>query len=180
MATGDMFDHVYDNTNWMKKNSGDRRPGTEKRNYIFIVVLSVLLSLLTNAVLGYYYFMKETSQFWDCAPVRNCSNSDLSEQWVKGNGRFYVFSSFNKTWNFSREHCQSHGGDLVIINNTDEKAFLAHRLCITGESNLYWTGTHGGNWEGQEQVNCATLKGNKQGDASCHREERSICEIPCL
>lgn len=60
------------------------------------------------------------------------------------------------------------------------QAFLAHRLCITGESNLYWTGNRGGNWKGQEQVNCDTLKGNKQGDASCHREERSICEIPCL
>lgn len=58
--------------------------------------------------------------------------------------------------------------------------FLAHRLCIAGETNLYWTGTSGGKWEGQEEVNCATLEENKQGNASCHREERSICEIPCL
>ncbi|XP_056609500.1 uncharacterized protein LOC130426643 [Triplophysa dalaica] len=200
MAKHDMCDHVYDNTKWMKKNiCEDRRAGTKKKSYIFVVVLFVLLlSLLTNAALGSWYFMKETSTFWHCAPVRNCSNSegnpsckyeekellnycpDLPEQWVKGNGSFYVFSSFNLTWNISRKHCKKHGGDLVIINNTDKKAFLANRICMTGESYLYWTGNRGGNWEGQEQVNCDTLKGNKQGDASCHREERSICEIPCL
>ncbi len=60
--------------------------------------------------------------------------------------------------------------------------FLAQRLCVTGESDLYWAGNKDGNWPNldSKQHNCAALKGNKQENISCSREERSICEIPCL
>jgi len=49
---------------------------------------------------------------------------DLPEQWLKGNGSFYVFSNHNKTWSSSRKHCQDLGGDLVFINNTEEKVYI--------------------------------------------------------
>lgn len=59
--------------------------------------------------------------------------------------------------------------------------FLARRLCVD-ESDLYWAGNSDGNWADPDskQHNCAVLKGNTQEDISCLREERSICEIPCL
>lgn len=59
--------------------------------------------------------------------------------------------------------------------------FLAQRLCVTGESKLYWAGNEDGNWSNlNPKDNCAVLKGNTQEQISCLREERSICEIPCL
>lgn len=205
MKKRDMFDHVYDNTLWMKKNTrGEKSSDKQKRHCTCISILSVVfsLSLLANVILVCLYFVKNTNMFLHCEPARNCSNSgheqvnksckyeenwkslnncpDLPEQWLKGKGSFYVFSSNNKTWSSSRQNCQSLGGDLVIINNPEEKDFLAEKLCITGKSNLYWTGTSERNWEGQEQVNCFALKGNTQGKVSCQRNERSICEIPCL
>ncbi|KAK9977885.1 hypothetical protein ABG768_019669 [Culter alburnus] len=206
MSKHDTSDHIYDNTIWMKKDSlGNRKTTREKKCrpvYIIIAVL-LFLSLLVNGVLAYLYFTKDKNML-HCEPVTNCSNSDheqdspgctyeeqwssinycpdLPEQWLKGNDRFYVFSNHNKTWSSSRKHCQDLGGDLVIINNTEEKEFLARRLCVTGESDLYWAGNSDGNWADPDskQHNCAVLKGNTQEDISCLREERSICEIPCL
>ncbi|XP_051988662.1 C-type lectin domain family 4 member E isoform X2 [Xyrauchen texanus] len=137
------------------------------------MVLSVLLflSLLANGVLIYLYFTANT-MFWQCEPVTNCSNSGLQEQWFKGKGSFYVFSSLSKNWSSSKQYCQDLGGDLVIVNNTEEKEFLAQRQCLSGESSLYWSDKREGN--------CAVLKGHTQEDISCLREEKSICEIPCL
>lgn len=59
---------------------------------------------------------------------QNPVSVDLPEQWLKGNGSFYVFSYHNKTWSSSRKHCQDLGGDLVFINNTEEK--VHQNVCI--------------------------------------------------
>ncbi|XP_059414458.1 killer cell lectin-like receptor subfamily G member 1 [Carassius carassius] len=203
MAKHDMSDHVYDNTNWMKKDSfGIRKPAKEKQCRSVcakVLVVLLILSLLVNGVLAYLCVTKYKNVQLHCEPGTNCSNSDhdrgspgctydenwrsinycpdLPEQWYKGNGIFYVFSSHNKTWNSSRKYCQDLGGDLVIINNTEEKEFLAQRLCVAGESDLYWAG----NWPDlNPKANCAVLKGNTQEHIHCSREEKSICEIPCL
>lgn len=59
--------------------------------------------------------------------------------------------------------------------------FLAQRLCVAGESDLYWAGNKDGNWSDlNPKYNCAVLKGNTQENIYCLREEKSICEIPCL
>ncbi|XP_018964805.1 killer cell lectin-like receptor subfamily G member 1 [Cyprinus carpio] len=207
MGNYDMSDHIYDNTNWMKKDSFGIRKSAKKKQCrpICAKVLAVLLilSLLVNGVLAYLYVNKYKNVLLQCEPGTNCSNSDhhqgtpgctydedwrsitycpdLPEQWYKGNGRFYIFSSHNKTWNSSREYCQDLGGDLVIIDNTVEKEFLAQRLCVAGESDLYWAGNKDGNWSDlNPKYNCAVLKGNTQENIYCLREEKSICEIPCL
>ncbi|XP_067285070.1 snaclec 27 [Pseudorasbora parva] len=207
MPKHDMSDHIYDNTRWMKKDSlGSRISAREKKCKPIYAVIAVLLllSLLVNWVLAYLYFTKDKNMLLQCEPVTNCSISDheqsspgctyeeewislnycpdLPEQWLKGNGSFYVFSKHNKTWSSSRKHCQDLGGDLVFINNTEEKDFLARRLCVTGESDLYWAAKSDGNWADldSKQHNCAVLKGNTQEEISCLSEERSICEIPCL
>lgn len=202
-----MSDHIYGNIDCMKKDSfGIKKSAKEKRcRPICVKGLAVLLilSLLVNGVLAYLCVTKY-NMLLHCEPVTNCSISDneqgsqsctydedwssinycpdLPEQWYKGNGRFYVFSSYNNTWSSSREYCKSLGGDLAIISNKEEKEFLAQRLCVTGESELYWAGNKDGNWPNldSKQHNCAALKGNTQENISCSREERSICEIPCL
>ncbi|XP_077069322.1 uncharacterized protein LOC143722069 [Siphateles boraxobius] len=201
MPKHDMSDHIYDNTRWMKKDSlGSRKC----RSISAVIAVFLVLSLLVNGLLAYLYFIKVKNMLLHCEPVTNCSISeseqgspgctyeeelrsfdycpDLPVQWLKGNGSFYVFSKHNKSWSSSRKHCQDLGGDLVFINNTEEKEFLGRRLCVAGESDLYWTGNSDGNWAdlNSKQHNCSVLKGNAQEDISCLREERSICEIQCL
>ncbi|XP_073801012.1 uncharacterized protein isoform X2 [Danio rerio] len=203
MGKNDMSDHIYDNTKWMNKNSCGKKKSTgeKKCSHICVVVLAVFffLSLLVNGMLTYFYFTKDKSMH--CETVPNCSNSvseleqggpvctyekdwrsinfcpDLPEQWFKGNGSFYVFSSHNRNWSSSQNHCRGLDGDLVIISNKEEKEFLTGMLCAIGESDLYWSGSRTD--LDHKQLNCAALKGNTQEDVSCLREEKSICEIPC-
>ncbi|XP_043091598.1 killer cell lectin-like receptor subfamily G member 1 [Puntigrus tetrazona] len=207
MAKHNMSDHIYGNFNFMKKDSfGIKKSAREKRCRPVCAKALLLLFILSLLVNGWLVYLCATkyNMLLHCEPVTNCSNSDdeqvipgctydedwsslnycpdLPEHWYKGNSRFYVFTNNNKTWSSSREYCKSLGGDLAFINSTEEKEFLAQRLCVTGESDLYWAGNEDTNWTNldSKQHNCAALKGSTQETISCSREERSICEIPCL
>ncbi|XP_039542019.1 CD209 antigen-like protein C isoform X1 [Pimephales promelas] len=133
-------------------------------------LLSVLffLSLLANAALAYLYYSNGPEQLLSCEPVTPCSYSDVDDnahiklifhkdmensskiqhcpkkdfpaKWVQDKGRFYVFSNDTMDWNSSRERCQDLGGDLVIINSSEEQKFLANHIRIIGAQTLYWIG----------------------------------------
>ncbi|XDV12798.1 hypothetical protein PO909_001373 [Leuciscus waleckii] len=197
----------------------------DKRDGVCMVLLSVLLllSLLANAVLAYLYYTNDTNQLMGCEPVTNNSNLEvnksslpctykgLPEKWVQDKGRFYVFSNDTMDWDNSRKRCQDLGGDLVIINSSEEQEFLAQQTVISKASVLHWIGltdrqTEGtwlwvdntplnsnlswwifppDNYDTHDPLgeDCAVLngylRGEKWGDISCLKKERSICEIPC-
>ncbi|XP_056117669.1 C-type lectin domain family 4 member E-like isoform X1 [Rhinichthys klamathensis goyatoka] len=198
----------------------------DKRDGVCVVVLlSVLLflSLLANAALAYLYYTNDTNQLMGCEPVTNNSNLEvnkpslpctykgLPEKWVQDKGRFYVFSNDTMDWDSSRERCQDLGGDLVIINSSEEQEFLAQQTVSSNALVLHWIGLTDRHTEGtwlwvdNTPLNsnlswwifppddhdthdplgedCAVLngylRGEKWGDISCLKKERSICEIPC-
>ncbi|XP_026069063.1 C-type lectin mannose-binding isoform-like isoform X6 [Carassius auratus] len=99
-----------------KKFVGNKRDGV-----YLVVLLSILLflSLLATAVLACL-----------CLP----------EKWVQDKGRFYVFSNDTKEWNSSRQRCQDLGGDLVIINSSEEQEFLAQQIVDFNALVLHWIG----------------------------------------
>ncbi|KAL1278404.1 hypothetical protein QQF64_025077 [Cirrhinus molitorella] len=143
-----------------------------------VVFLSVLLflSLLANSLLPYLYYSNGLDGLISCEPVRNCSDRDVgndahieqflhkvmenrsqahhcpkknfSEKWVQNNGRFYAFSTDTKDWNSSRQRCQDLGGDLVIINSSNEQRYLADQIHSIGTQTLYWIGLTDSRTEG--------------------------------
>ncbi|XP_039542025.1 C-type lectin domain family 4 member E-like [Pimephales promelas] len=206
-----------------------------------VVLLSVLffLSLLANAALAFLYYSNGPEQLLSCEPVTPCSYSDVDDnahiklifhkdmensskiqhcpkkdfpaKWVQDKGRFYVFSNDTMDWDNSRERCQDLGGDLVIINSSEEQEFLAPQSVSSNALVLHWIGLTDrqteGTWLWVDNTplnsnlswwifptddhdahdplgeDCAVLngylRGEKWGDISCLKKERSICEIPC-
>ncbi|KAG1968463.1 C-type lectin domain family 17, member A [Pimephales promelas] len=155
-----MPENIYTNT-YQNRNSRSAEKDQQeecvngKRDAVCVVVLlSVLLflSLLANAALAFLYYTNDTNQLMGCEPVTNNSNLEvnkpslpctfkgLPEKWVQDKGRFYVFSNDTMDWNSSRERCQDLGGDLVIINSSEEQKFLANHIRIIGAQTLYWIG----------------------------------------
>ncbi|XP_051240083.1 CD209 antigen-like protein C [Dicentrarchus labrax] len=70
--------------------------------------------------------------------------SESSQQcpagWIKINSRCYFLSSEKKTWEESRQHCQSKGADLVVINSKQEQMALYH---LDGSNDLVvWIGLY--------------------------------------
>ncbi|XP_056117668.1 C-type lectin domain family 4 member E-like [Rhinichthys klamathensis goyatoka] len=148
-----------------KECVNDKRDGV-----CVVVLLSVLLflSLLANAALAYLYYSNGPEQLLSCEPVTHCSYSDVDDdaqikqsfhkdmenrskvqhcpkkdfpaKWVQDKGRFYVFSNDTMDWDSSRERCQDLGGDLVIINSSEEQKRLANQIRIIGAQTLYWIG----------------------------------------
>ncbi|XP_052405608.1 C-type lectin domain family 4 member A isoform X1 [Carassius gibelio] len=132
-----------------KKFVGNKRDGV-----YLVVLLSILLflSLLATAVLACLYYTSNSNQLIECEPVKNnsnlednkpllsCSYKGLPEKWVQDKGRFYVFSNDTKEWNSSRQRCQDLGGDLVIINSSEEQEFLAQQIVDFNALVLHWIG----------------------------------------
>ncbi|XP_031442016.1 asialoglycoprotein receptor 1-like [Clupea harengus] len=67
------------------------------------------------------------------------------EGWANNSGRCYLFSSTNKTWSQSRDHCITLGGHLVIVNNQEEQSFLSQSAI----EDFYWIGLNDLETEGQ-------------------------------
>ncbi|XP_050956722.1 C-type lectin domain family 4 member E-like [Labeo rohita] len=232
-----MSENIYINT-LPRHNLGsagkdqDKKCVSNKRKGVYtVVLLSVLLflSLLATAVLAYLYYTSNTNQLIGCKPVTNSSNLDyyttagvnkpllpcsykgLPEKWVQDKGRFYVFSNYTMDWISSRQRCQDLGGDLVIINSSEEQEFLAQKIVTFNAMALHWIGLTDQQTEGvwlwvdnttlnnniswwifppddndiQDPMgeDCAVingqLRGEKWGDISCLKMQRSICEVPC-
>ncbi|XP_077069325.1 C-type lectin domain family 4 member E-like [Siphateles boraxobius] len=221
-----IYINTFQNHNSRSTEKDQKRSVNEKRDGVCIVVLlSVLLflSLLANAALAYLYYTNDTNQLMGCESVTNNSNLEvnkpslpctykgLPEKWVQDKDRFYIFSNNTMDWNSSRERCQDLGGDLVIINSSEEQEFLAQQTVSSNALVLHWIGLTDRQTEGtwlwvdntplnsnlswwifppddhdtQDPLgeDCAVLnghlRGEKWGDISCLKKERSICEIPC-
>ncbi|XP_028657187.1 low affinity immunoglobulin epsilon Fc receptor-like [Erpetoichthys calabaricus] len=59
--------------------------------------------------------------------------------WMQLNSKCYYFSTDKWTWQSSRDHCRTLGGQLVIIENAMEQEFLKNKINVIGEKN-YWIG----------------------------------------
>uniref|UniRef100_A0A8C2L034 Si:ch211-232p21.6 n=1 Tax=Cyprinus carpio TaxID=7962 RepID=A0A8C2L034_CYPCA len=226
-----MAENIYINTP-MRHNPGsavkdqNKKCVLNKRDGVYLVVLlSVLLflSLLATAVLAHLYYTSNTNQLIGCEPLKNnsnlevnkpslpCSYKGLPEKWVQDKGRFYVFSSDTKDWNSSRQRCQDLGGDLVIINSSEEQEFLAQQIVTFNALVLHWIGLTDHQTEGvwlwvdntplnnnvswwifppdDDDIHdpmgedCAVIngyvKGEKWGDISCLKTQRSISSAIC-
>ncbi|KAK7174559.1 hypothetical protein R3I93_001693 [Phoxinus phoxinus] len=155
-----MPENIYINT-FQNHNSRaaekDQQCVNDKRDGVCVVVLlSVLLflSLLANTALASLYYTNDKNQLMGCEPVTNnsnlaaevnkpslpCTYKGLPEKWVQDKGRFYVFSNDTMDWDSSRERCQDLGGDLVIINSSEEQEFLAQQTVSSNALVLHWVG----------------------------------------
>ncbi|XP_034543082.1 CD209 antigen-like protein A [Notolabrus celidotus] len=68
------------------------------------------------------------------------SDSSCPAGWKEINSRCYFLSTESKTWQDSRNYCQSQAADLVVINSMQEQRAL-YRL--DGDSYLlFWIGLH--------------------------------------
>uniref|UniRef100_A0A672RND0 Si:ch211-232p21.6 n=1 Tax=Sinocyclocheilus grahami TaxID=75366 RepID=A0A672RND0_SINGR len=154
---------------------------------------------LNSKTQSFFYVHKRHISLKYCSQI--CLNLCLPEKWVQDKGRFYVFSNDTKDWNSSRQCCQDLGGDLVIINSSEEQEFLAQQIVTFNALVLHWIGltdrqtegvwlwvdntplNNNVSWHKLSKDHCAVisgyLKGEKWGDISCLKMQRSICEVPC-
>ncbi|XP_031442519.1 CD209 antigen-like protein E [Clupea harengus] len=65
--------------------------------------------------------------------------------WAHNSGKCYLFSSTNKTWSQSRDHCITLGGHLAIVNSQEEQSFLNQSAI----EEFYWMGLNDLETEGQ-------------------------------
>ncbi|GAA6094363.1 CD209 antigen-like protein 2 [Tachysurus ichikawai] len=75
-----------------------------------------------------------------CPPlkgIRECQRSECEEDWEMFENSCYFFSDERLKWQESREACQKHGGDLVVIDNERVQRFLTE-----DRNMLYWIGFH--------------------------------------
>ncbi|XP_049328352.1 C-type lectin domain family 4 member F-like [Astyanax mexicanus] len=68
-------------------------------------------------------------------------------EWKEFGSSFYFFSTEQKTWSESRQHCRVTGADLVIINSRDEQVFLIDQ----NKSTRFWIGLTKIKSKGQNQ-----------------------------
>ncbi|KAA8590712.1 hypothetical protein FQN60_014646, partial [Etheostoma spectabile] len=118
-------------------------------------------------------------------------------RWEYFSGSFYHISSFEKTWQESRDDCLQKGADLVIINSKEEDNFMRtfeKRLWIgltDSETEGTWKWVDGtplneSYWASKEPnggrtENCVELQNfvfeNSWNDVNCSAPLYSICEV---
>ncbi|XP_029911349.1 CD209 antigen-like protein E [Myripristis murdjan] len=120
--------------------------------------------------------------------------------WLYFNNSLYYFSSARKTWNDSRQDCQSRGADLVIINSREEQEFTGQLKKLTwigltdSETEGIWKWVDGTplttsywgpgepNSDGGKNEDCGEIKfhdrKNSWNDESCGSSNFWICEKP--
>ncbi|KAM3623584.1 uncharacterized protein V6R79_012972 [Siganus canaliculatus] len=124
----------------------------------------------------------------------------LEEGWTYFNGSFYFISSFEKTWNDSRDDCLQRGAHLLIINSKAEQSF-ANRFkkyvwigLTDSEREGTWKWVDGtalttGYWSsgepnGGKGENCGQIKSfdseNSWNDEGCSVSHFWICEKKVL
>ncbi|KAK3595857.1 hypothetical protein CHS0354_014680 [Potamilus streckersoni] len=123
------------------------------------------------------------------------------EQWTRGGRKCYHFYNEPKlTWVNARTKCQSLGGDLLKVENKDEKWWITGQMLLTTDS--YWTGLNDRAQEGtyvwadaatsQDQLvmwnqepndymgqeDCGIIFSNGgYNDANCAAKAAFICEL---
>ncbi|XP_023819624.1 C-type lectin domain family 10 member A [Oryzias latipes] len=71
------------------------------------------------------------------------------KDWIQFKESCYFFYNLNsqwKTWNESRQFCQSNKSDLVVISSLEEQNFIKNKI-------QYYYDTHHGYWIGLQKVN---------------------------
>ncbi|XP_067302919.1 macrophage mannose receptor 1-like [Pseudorasbora parva] len=66
-------------------------------------------------------------------------------EWTRFQGRCYKYFKDEMTWHKARDHCISHGGNLVSIRSHEEQAFLT--TLILGSDDDVWIGFNDVNWD---------------------------------
>uniref|UniRef100_A0A667ZWI8 C-type lectin domain-containing protein n=1 Tax=Myripristis murdjan TaxID=586833 RepID=A0A667ZWI8_9TELE len=127
-------------------------------------------------------------------------NQHALQGWLYFNNSLYYFSSARKTWNDSRQDCQSRGADLVIINSREEQEFTGQLKKLTwigltdSETEGIWKWVDGTplttsywgpgepNSDGGRNEDCGEIRfhdrRNSWNDESCGSSNFWICEKP--
>ncbi|CAM4532936.1 unnamed protein product [Leuciscus chuanchicus] len=66
-------------------------------------------------------------------------------EWTMFQGRCYKYFNTKMMWHKSRDHCVSHGGNLVSIRRHEEQAFLTTLMLPSNDD--IWIGLNDVNWE---------------------------------
>ncbi|XP_051944921.1 macrophage mannose receptor 1-like [Xyrauchen texanus] len=110
---------IYMNTGfWNDVNCGNALPSICKRSLDFV---NTTMTPSTESPGG-------------CAP-----------DWTRFHGRCYILIDKKMSWHDARDHCRSHGGNLVSIQSNREQAFLT--TAMLGSSDDVWTGFNDVTWE---------------------------------
>ncbi|XP_038161162.1 C-type lectin domain family 12 member B-like, partial [Cyprinodon tularosa] len=85
-----------------------------------------------------YMILSALNIYGKCEPCQR--------DWNSFNGSCYLFEERNRSWNDSREYCQSKGADLVVVNNEEEQKFLSRQA--SSNYRYYWLGLRkiAGDW----------------------------------
>ncbi|XP_065117892.1 macrophage mannose receptor 1-like isoform X3 [Paramisgurnus dabryanus] len=73
------------------------------------------------------------------------SASGCAPEWTLFRGKCYKFFDSKMSWHKSRDHCVSHGGNLVSIRSHTEQSFLTTLMLSSADD--AWIGLNDVNWE---------------------------------
>ncbi|XP_008288889.1 CD209 antigen-like isoform X2 [Stegastes partitus] len=130
MQEMEMSDHNNEPPRDMKKCSGVSVGFVERRFSCQLIVLG--FGLLCSALVTFTCCSRLTQSSQLCPPG-----------WTEIQSRCYFLSTEHKSWEDSRNYCQSNGADLVVINSEEEQRAI-YRLDEDGWL-LFWIGLKGTN-----------------------------------